>query len=112
MTVFLRLLPKLIVAAAISFAIWMAYSWSYDRGYNTAQQEHTAQIVEKISEIEGYSRTNLEQTLVASQQASKDLNLILSKVKSSGTTIIKNGDCVPSPDYISAYNAMIERANK
>lgn len=120
MTTLLGLLSKywkdVAVILIISAMIYQGYNWVYDRG---VQEERSVWIekqkkveefrTSQITGIEGFAKTNLEQTLMNQEKNAKELRDLLAKV---GGKPLTNVDCIPSVDFTGTYNAVINRGNK
>jgi hypothetical protein len=110
---------EILVGVAVSFILYQAYGWAYDHGYKKAENHYISVIKEredardeKITQIEVSSTKLLELTLVNSDKVSKDIRGIKLPDNKPLTIITKDGkDCVPSTDYVQAYNAAINKAN-
>jgi hypothetical protein len=101
----------------IALLLYQAYSTVYGYGYEDAAGEWEAKFAqiekerdEKIAQIEGFSRTTLEQSLINDSKTKKDLALILSNMKGAPATSVP--DCIPTSQYINSYNQMIDVVNK
>lgn len=109
---------QIIIGLAIFGVVYIGYNWIYDRGYADSSAAWT-KIVEKqakdrddkIQELTGYARSNLEQSLINNQKVLDDLMIIKRNAKGKPTTVIINGDCKPSSEFIDSYNKAIEKGN-
>ena len=122
LTILLSLLKRfykeiLIVIISLSILLW-AYNTVYDRGVDSSNTKWIAKVEKQekirdaqIASIEGLSKVTLEQTLINNDKTREDLAIIYKKLLGKPTTIIKDGKCVPSTDFISAYNEIISRGN-
>ena len=117
---FLKSYAKEIMSAILiaAFMYW-AYSSVYNKGVNDTNMAWEARVAlqekvrdEQISRIENFSKVTLEQTLINNEKDRKDLSNILITVKGKPTTVIKDGKCIPSDEFVSTYNSLINRANQ
>ena len=106
---------EILAIIILAGSLYFIYDAIYDRGYNASEtkwvekeQSRANFIEEQLTRIEGFAKTNLEHTLIANESVRKDISNI--KLKGSPTTIIK-GDCIPSEEFITTYNKMIDRSN-
>lgn len=109
---------QIIMAIAIAGVIYTGYNWVWERGYNTATVEcqtlldkQAKEREERMEALTGYARSNLEQSLINNQKVIKELADIKAASKGKATTVIINGDCKPSPDFVQTYNQAIAKGN-
>lgn len=97
---------------------WLAYDKAYTHGYKAAEAYYLREakanqdrMLEKVSGIE----TNLDalaSNLNRSQLSlSRDMAKILANNKNSPQFMIKNGRCVPTPEFLTSIDTAIQRAN-
>lgn len=98
---------------------YTVYSNIYVRGESAAKAEcetrfakYQKELNDKVAQIEGNLTTiaaiNQEQQLLLNS----DINEILKRVKKTPITIVKNGNCYPSPTFVEGINQAVDRANK
>ena len=108
---------------AIVLALVVAYLAVYNQGYSKAYARATEQynqqllernrlLIEKLDSIEALAikeeaKNNQQQTKLA-----KDLNQINLAIKNKTLTTEKNGECIPSQDFLDSYNSIILRGNQ
>lgn len=109
---------EIAAVAAISILLYGAYDWAYDRGYHESSVEWQVLVKERedardqrIGQIEQSSIKLLELTLLNTDKTSKDIRGI-KLPEGKPPTIIVGKDCIPSTEYVEAYNAAIKRGNK
>lgn len=112
-------LREVVGAIVIIVLLWWAYSTVYNNGVQDTNKVWEARIElqqkvrdEQISSIESLSKVTLEQTLINNDKTRKELNAIYSKVKGKPTTVIVDGKCEPSEDFMRTYNEIIEKGNQ
>lgn len=120
MTILLSLLraywKQVVGAILLIIVLTMTYNFIYDRGVTASNIKWEAKFAEQekiraeqITSIEGFTKITLEQTLINNDKMKADLESIYSRLKGKSTTVIKEGKCTPSPDFISTYNEIINR---
>ena len=120
--IFLTLLRKywqqIIIVALVAAAIFSIYNYGYSRGYQN-RVYHYEEIAKKdflnlnkkIDGVETLASTLSIQVQKGQNITINDLNKITSDLKSKKFSILKNGECVPSEDFINTFNAVIDRGN-
>jgi len=110
---------QIILATMLVSIAYAGYNWVWDRGYTKANiewqevvQKQANERAARIEELIGYSKTNLEQSLINNEKVQKDLLEIKRNSKGKPTTVIVGKDCAPSPDFVNSYNQAIARGNK
>ena len=110
---------QIVLVIALAGMVYTGYNWVWDRGYTKANvewqevvQKQADERAKRIDELVGYSKTNLEQTLINNEKVQKDLAEIKRASKGKPATVIVGKDCNPSPDFIDSYNKAIARGNK
>mgnify|MGYP007042102057 CR=1 FL=1 len=123
MTLILKILSnywkQIVVITAIGFLAFWGYNTIYDRGAaaNDAKWQERMEVYEKardekISNIEGYTRTTLEQQLINNHKTAKDIDSLVVAGKKGPVVVFKEGKCQLTPDFVTTYNAIIDKANK
>jgi hypothetical protein len=104
------------MAVVIAGTLYWGYNTIYDRGFKAAEVEWVEKLDkmekardERIATIEGFAKTTLEQTLLNNVETQKDIDAILLKVRGKPLT---SAPCTPTDDFVSSYNAVIQRSNK
>lgn len=107
-----QLLLSILVISLLTFG----YNWIYDRGVSDTNQKWEEKekarevgIDKQIAAIEGYAKTNLEQTLINHVEVSKDLKNIYINSKKKPLT---NIDCAPTTNFTDSFNNTISKGNK
>lgn len=101
--------------AAIGFGYRTAYNHGHLSGRNSCikeTEELIQQIHQRISGVEKTIDKLSDLALNQQEKLSRDIEEILKKVKSKPVVIIKNGKCVPSPQFVEGLNEAIRRANQ
>ena len=123
MTLLINLLSKywknILATLVILLACWWIYSTIYDKGVTDTNKVWETRIAlqekvrsEQISSIESLAKVTLEQTLINNDKTRKDLAAIYSGIKGRPTTVIKDGKCEPSEEFMQTYNEIIKRGNQ
>lgn len=107
---------KILIAILIVSIAYTGYNIIYHRGYTAASQEWQIKFdnqkkfrEEQITQIEAYTKTTLEQMLIANRDVSRDIRNIHATIKGQPLT---NIPCTPSESFVGVYNDMLKRANK
>jgi hypothetical protein len=96
--------------------------WMYTKGYDTAYQDRTNHYEKiraeeinklnlKIDNLENLSNELATQGTINQNIISRDLNNVVKNLPKSVPFIIKNGECVPSENFIDTFNSIITRGN-
>lgn len=103
----------------ISTLGYLGYSKVKDIGYQEAAtkyelviKENEDKITAKIKTIENNSVLLVEQQRVANEVLSADVAKILKGVKGKTLTIVKNGECSPSPTFSDSFKEINKRVNE
>lgn len=115
-TFFFNQWKNILVVLVIVGTLYWAYDTVYDKGYKEAEAVWIEKLDkmekardERIANIEGFAKTNLEQTLLNNAETQKDIDVILGKIKGKTLTSVP---CTPTDDFVSSYNTVIQRGNK
>ncbi len=110
---------QLITVLVISFLCVFLYNHVYNKGYSDATivcekrvSDYESKLNEQISTVEKLSKQLAVSTSTAERQRKKDFNNIIESIKNKPLYIVEQGTCKPSEEYINAYNAAVDRANK
>lgn len=114
-----KYLKEIIALIIIGVLFYSFYSYSYQRGYDNRVQFYEKQrkedflvLNEKIDKLEGMS-SNLGKQIKDNQVGlTEDLDKITANVKNIKSFVIKNGECVPSQEFLDSFNNIILRGNK
>ncbi len=107
-------LPILIVISIMGFGYRTAYNHGKLAAHEAciAETEHLVkQIHERITQVESNLDKLADVATVQQERLSKDIQQILERVKAKPITVIKNGKCVPSQNFVEGLNEAIRRAN-
>jgi hypothetical protein len=107
---------QLVGFIVIGLICFMAYTHVFNRGVEHANKKwgDKMAVVEKfrdsqINEIQGFTKTNLEQTLTNNAEIARQLAAIQ---KGSKALTLTSVPCVPSENFINTYNSVIDKVNK
>lgn len=114
-----KYIKEIIAIAVISLFFYSFYSYSYQKGYDNrvayyeeVRKKEFLTLNSKIDKIENLS-TELSDSVKKNQNGlEKDLNQITGNVKNIKSYILKNGECVPSEEFLNSFNSIILRGNK
>lgn len=95
----------------------------YSKGYDAAYQERTAyynqqlldnnkQLVKVLDSVEKLALVLDTKNTAHYKQLAQDLNKIYDTAKTKPLTNTKNGECVPSQEFLDSYNSIILRGNQ
>jgi len=115
----IKIVISIIIFVALTIAGFFVYNKIYTRGYNQAQleceqakQELQVQLQEKIDTLE---QDLIKTQVVATAEQTRlgqDITKITKQLKTKPVTIIENGECLPSPNFINSINEAISRVNE
>lgn len=115
----MKLWASLGVIAIVIAAAFSGYSHikqiGFDEGFNQQQQRIdtlVATIGTKIDDIEDTSNKLAAEAKMRDEVLSSDISIILAKTKGKTFTIVKNGECTPSPTFSDTINQLNKRANQ
>lgn len=110
----------ILVALALGLLTWLAYDKVYSIGYNTSEKKYTEYIasLEKVRD-KREAEIELLSNLLESDSAKdklvfdKRIDTLLAEFRKSSkpVTIITEGKCAPSSEYLKTWNDMINEAN-
>jgi hypothetical protein len=80
--------------------------------YEKIRAEDRNTLIKKIDGLETLSISLSKDVINKQTKLGKDLNILTSDIKNKKSFEIKNGECVPSEDFINTFNAVINRANQ
>jgi len=115
----IKILISIIIFVAIAIAGFFIYNKIYTRGYEQAhlecvkaQQQYELELQQKITQLEGSLTAAQQQAAQKQQKLNKQISQITQQLKLQPVTIIKNGECLPSPNFINSIDEAILRANQ
>jgi hypothetical protein len=111
---------QIAIAVLIGFLIYFIYNKGYQEGYVNRTQfyekinaENHKNLIKKIDSLESTANTLVDTANKNQQALGKDLTTILVTVKNKKLTVVnKDGECIPSKDFIETYNNITIRGNK
>ena len=114
---------KLIVAGAIfttvSGGLVGGYRYVKNKGYDEAMvvcaenaKKYEATVNERISRIEANSTMLINASKTSNELVQANVLAILKTTKGKTLTIVKNGECTPSPTFSDTFNAINKRVNE
>ncbi len=117
--ILLKIVGPLVVVAILGGALYSIYTKIKADGYQEATiectkkfAEYQAQVDARVQKLEasvkGFDETLQESTI----SLSNDINKILNSSKKQPTVVIKEGKCIPAPQFVDSLNEAINRANK
>lgn len=109
---------QILIVVSLGLLSYSGYSYVYQKGYTKAEAKYT-KIINDYNEKIGNRIDALEQNsiaivdLIISNRAAtaKDFNNIRLAIKGKPTSVIIDGQCKPSDDFINNFNSAVERAN-
>lgn len=118
-TLVLNIVGPLILAAIVSGSLWGIYTKIKSIGYKEAEiactkrfEVYQATVDKRVKDLEGSVKGFDETFKELSLSLSSDMNKILIASKKQPTVIIKDGKCVPAPQFVDSLNEAILRANQ
>ena len=115
-----KLIPYVLGAVLLSGSLFGAYKYVEKQGYDKAQVECTQKFDKYQKEVDARLASiqtnifNLTGELTTNNSAlSSDINDIVKRLKGlKPTTIVKEGKCVPTKEFVDSLNEAIDRANR
>jgi hypothetical protein len=109
---------QIIYVLVVAFVL----AWVYSKGYDSAYQNRTsyyediratemAKLNLKIDNLENLSNELATQGAISQNIITRDLNNVVKNLPKSIPFIVKNGECVPSENFIDTFNSIITRGN-
>ena len=115
----IKIVVSIIIFVAITIAGFFIYNKIYTRGYEQAQleckeakQKYEQELQTKITELESSLTTTQQLAQQKQQKLGKQITEITQQLKQQPVTIIKNGECLPSPNFVNSIDEAIMRANE
>jgi hypothetical protein len=107
----------LIVIIVSSLAI-SGYNYIYHKGYAEAElvyqkkiDDYNTKLAGKVDSIVKWSTDKTERDLALEASNKLVFDRLIANSKSKPASIIVEGKCIPSPDFIEAINAAVKKAN-
>jgi hypothetical protein len=109
---------QIIYVLVVAFVL----AWVYSKGYDSAYQNRTsyyegiraaemAKLNSKIDNLENLSNELATQGAISQNKITRDLNNVVKNLPKSVPFIVKNGECIPSENFIDTFNSIITRGN-
>lgn len=99
--------------------VYTGYSKIKQIGYSEAEVKYELVIKnqqklidEKIRSIEVSSNLLIEQQRVSNESLSSDIAKISKGIRGKTLTIVKNGECLPTPAFSDSFNTINKRVNE
>lgn len=109
----------IVLAIALVVIYWAIYNQGYNSAYSERTEYYNAKLVkdnktlitkldaiESLALSEDFNNKKNHDSLVA------DLSKLNTAIKNKQLTTLKNGECVPSKEFLDSYNSIILRGNK
>lgn len=115
----IKIVVSIIIFVAVAIAGFFIYNKIYTRGYEQAhlecveaKQQYELELQQKITQLEGSLIATQQLAAQKQQKLSKQIISISEQLKLQPVTIIKNGECLPSPTFVNSISEAIMRANE
>jgi hypothetical protein len=115
----IKIIISIIIFVAVAIAGFFIYNKIYTRGYEQAhlecvqaRQQYELELQQKITELDSSLTAVQQQAAQKQQKLSKQIISISEQLKLRPTTIIKNGECLPSQTFLDSIGEAIMRANE
>lgn len=108
-------LVALLVTGVGGLGISKVKSWGYEKAHAEcvqAAEQYQKELNVKIDNIIVLSNELAKSNRESSKSLSTDINSILKNVKGKTLTIIKNGECTPSPEISDSLSKINKRINQ
>ena len=111
---------QIAIVILLGIAVYQVYSYGYSKAYadrtsyyEAIAAENNKKVIEKIDSIEKTANSVMDNTVKQQQSLDKGINEIINSVKKKKFAVINDkGECIPSKDFIDAYNALTVRGNQ
>ena len=118
-TIALNIIGPILLVVVFGLGIWGVYHKVKSIGYEQATAEcvkkfsdYQTQVDTRVQKLES-SVKSFDETLQESTIAlTNDINKILNSSKKQPTVVIKEGKCLPAPQFVDSLNEAINRVNK
>lgn len=114
-----RYYKQLLVILALLAVVVTIYNYGYNRAYTKATEEYQVQltarnkqIIDKLDSIEQLALHETTKNYSNHNQLVLDMNKLTQAIKNKQLTTTKNGECIPSQDFLDSYNSIILRGNQ
>jgi Tfp pilus assembly protein PilO len=115
----IKIIVSILIFVAVAVMGFFIYNKIYSRGYQQAhlecaeaKQQYEEELQVKVTQLES-SLANTQQLATQKQQRlNKQIVVITQELKTEPVTIIKNGECLPSTNFVDSINEAIMRANE
>lgn len=108
-----------VVITAAGTLVHAGYAKIKDIGYQEAQvkyekiiKTHEDGVNKKIQEIIDTTSLLVSENRATSASLSTDISVIMKGIKGKTLTIVKDGKCVPSPEFLNTFDTVNKRVNK
>lgn len=111
---------QIAIVILIGIALYQVYNFGYQRAYNdrttyyeAINAENNRKVIEKIDSIEKTANTLTTNVVHQQESLDKGIASIITSVKNKKFSVLNDkGECIPSKDFIDAYNAVTVRGNQ
>ena len=115
----IKVVISIFVFIGLAIAGFFIYNKIYTRGYEQAhlecveaRQQYEQELQQKVTQLEGSLMTTQQLAAQNQQKLSKQITQITEQLKLQPVTIVKNGECLPSPTFVDSIGEAIMRANQ
>jgi vacuolar-type H+-ATPase subunit I/STV1 len=115
----IKIVVSIFVFAGLIIAGFFIYNKIYTRGYEQAhlecaeaRQQYEQELQVKVTQLEDKLATTQQLANKKQQKLTKQILTISQQLKTEPVTIIKNGECLPSTNFLDSINQAIIKANE
>jgi hypothetical protein len=116
----------IIIVIVLASASYYVYHKIYARGYAVASAECSIRIADyekkmkvyqdamdaRIAVLQDASNVLVKEAIDSRVTRKAEITAILAAVKGKPMYVVKENKCAPSPEFINAYNAAVEKVNR
>ena len=115
----IKIVVSIFILVGLAIAGFFIYNKIYTRGYEQAhlecieaRQQYEQELQAKITQLESSLTITQQQASKKQQKLTKQITEITQQLKQQPVTIVKNGECLPSPSFVDSIGEAIMRANQ
>jgi hypothetical protein len=115
----IKIIISIFIFVSLIISGFFIYNKIYTRGYEQAhlecveaRQKYEQELQDKITQLESSLATTQQQANKKQQKLTKQITEITQQLKQQPVTIVKNGECLPSPNFVDSIGEAIMRANQ
>ena len=115
----IKVVVSIFILVGLIIAGFFIYNKIYTRGYEQAhlecvkaKQQYEQELQAKVTQLEDKLAITQQLANKKQQKLTKQILTISQQLKTEPVTIIKNGECLPSANFVDSINQAIIKANE